>query len=431
MKTTFRFPIRKLIISLVGLASCTLAYAFTVFSMSIPTPVGNIPLGGSTPNHESITLGSLLSQFSTNIKGENYSFFWKTANLVVDNVRQTDSTYWNTDYIHFDNESFSAANGHLALTRTRIAQLAIAKDYYEAQMLLGMALHTIQDFYSHSTWIETHPVVEPPLATLGKEMLTGLSPGNLPCTVSGLRANQPLTTGFFFETQALVSPYYVYQNSQVIRDDQGNAIQGKCSHGTSKRPNSDSLGKGINKDNDLRENFGSAYNTAIRATTQFVTDVIGEIRARNGTDNNICGLLGQDSGKCTPPEPGKLKPGWVCPSLVKGLEENPDSNSSVSWNVTFDFDTCANNNFSGNLVETRYLNGRTEKQVRYFSGFFDTDGSLIVNIGDAVVNTAPELTPCRNVRATFNAQGEQLKGSWTSSNCRLGGAIVASLSKDL
>lgn len=42
-------------------------------------------------------------------------------------------------------------------TRRALQRAAIANDPYKALSLLGMSLHAVQDFYTHSTWVETHP----------------------------------------------------------------------------------------------------------------------------------------------------------------------------------------------------------------------------------------------------------------------------------
>lgn len=58
--------------------------------------------------------------------------------------------------IHFNNEQFHDASSRLIDLKMRIISvLTISpRDGREARYLLGSALHTIQDFYAHSNWIE-------------------------------------------------------------------------------------------------------------------------------------------------------------------------------------------------------------------------------------------------------------------------------------
>lgn len=64
--------------------------------------------------------------------------------------------------LHFDNlfttEHIRNYWGWLTLnTRNAVQQAAKEKDALKLLTLLGVSLHAVQDFYSHSNWIETHP----------------------------------------------------------------------------------------------------------------------------------------------------------------------------------------------------------------------------------------------------------------------------------
>lgn len=61
---------------------------------------------------------------------------------------------WDHSAFHCDGENFDGAQARLTeLKNETIFQLRAGKAY-EAQKFLGSALHTLQDFYSHSNWIE-------------------------------------------------------------------------------------------------------------------------------------------------------------------------------------------------------------------------------------------------------------------------------------
>ncbi len=64
--------------------------------------------------------------------------------------------------LHFDNlfttEQIRNYWGRLTVnTRSAVQQAAREKDTLKLLTLLGISLHAVQDFYSHSNWVETHP----------------------------------------------------------------------------------------------------------------------------------------------------------------------------------------------------------------------------------------------------------------------------------
>lgn len=161
---------------------------------------------------------------------------------------------------HFDAEQFR--EGSLRLIRLKKQVVSLIKmaddnevDYTKARKDAGTLLHTLQDFYSHSNWIETGN--NDPLSILGNEII---SESNIAgtnektcndCTAAsfahllGLGAddcqNNLLNTG------KLTSGYY---EGQDVAKPVG---VGKCSHGgiLDKSRKFDPIG-GINKDASLR-----------------------------------------------------------------------------------------------------------------------------------------------------------------------------------
>ena len=57
-------------------------------------------------------------------------------------------------YAHFDAETFNQSNARVVSYTNSIIALISAKKYSDARSLTGQVLHTIQDFYSHSNWVE-------------------------------------------------------------------------------------------------------------------------------------------------------------------------------------------------------------------------------------------------------------------------------------
>lgn len=60
----------------------------------------------------------------------------------------------NLPTAHFDAETFQASNERVITFTNNIYSALDSKDYTTARKLSGQIMHTIQDFYSHSNWIE-------------------------------------------------------------------------------------------------------------------------------------------------------------------------------------------------------------------------------------------------------------------------------------
>ncbi len=65
-----------------------------------------------------------------------------------------DSSTKDMPYAHFDAETFVESNQRVIEFLKKINQSLLEKDYELARVLSGQILHTIQDFYSHSNWVE-------------------------------------------------------------------------------------------------------------------------------------------------------------------------------------------------------------------------------------------------------------------------------------
>jgi hypothetical protein len=57
-------------------------------------------------------------------------------------------------YAHFDAETFAQSNDRVIQFQNMILSNLSAKNYQVARQLAGQISHTIQDFYSHSNWVE-------------------------------------------------------------------------------------------------------------------------------------------------------------------------------------------------------------------------------------------------------------------------------------
>ncbi|KAF3172372.1 hypothetical protein TWF788_009498 [Orbilia oligospora] len=69
------------------------------------------------------------------------------ANALVDDDQENGE-------LHFDGESFQPGQERLIKLSDQVVSLSSSGDYVAARKSIGMALHTLQDFYAHSSWVE-------------------------------------------------------------------------------------------------------------------------------------------------------------------------------------------------------------------------------------------------------------------------------------
>ncbi|KAK6540242.1 hypothetical protein TWF694_009057 [Orbilia ellipsospora] len=202
-----------------------------------------------------------------------------SANANVDND-QTDGS------LHFDGESFIQAQARLLDLAQQAIQLTKQQSYSGARKSIGQALHTLQDFYSHSNWIELlvahgaelvpHPGVGVSGAML-HPLLWNVSTCNQCDTFrkdcGGCENNllmNGLTTGYY-------SGEPDYQKPQAGKCSHGGQLDGSSTEfgvGITKR------GQGINKDSTScllsphRDMHHDAVGVSINATMIYLTDEI-------------------------------------------------------------------------------------------------------------------------------------------------------------
>jgi von Willebrand factor A domain-containing protein 7 len=194
------------------------------------------------------------------------------ANAAVDDG--SSQALWNPQR-HFTNERFFDSSSFIRTKREEVltALLAPIPDGAKARKSLGTALHTIQDFHSHSTWWESGNTTTP------SNLWSGVIPTNPPvsrkvCTDDNL--SSPLNT-----SAGLTSAYYV----GVLGC---NAIPaGKCFHGNWTFT-SNCADAGINKDRPGTTGHSDARGLAETSTQDFLNGIITELA---GNDLAIAALL--------------------------------------------------------------------------------------------------------------------------------------------
>jgi hypothetical protein len=173
---------------------------------------------------------------------------------------------------HFDNENLQGGSKRLIELKQEIVKKLqqSTPNGAGARQDLGAALHTLQDFYSHSNWVELkYPNLE---TRLGREVISNPLEGFKPCPNSPGKLEgqglKDLTTGYF-------TP---------------NTPAGKCRHGNL------SIWDGISKD-DEQSRYGEKYfhkarDLAIEASKLYVLQITEETPEIAGNAKAIKALLG-------------------------------------------------------------------------------------------------------------------------------------------
>jgi len=220
------------------------------------------------------------------------------ANADVDDDQKTASK-------HFDGESLPEGQARLINLRNGVIMSLQKNDGEGARIQLGSALHTIQDFYSHTNWVELgntvpHPGLGRPSNALNR----------LPATTETCQGCTLVRAGKFvsacrncnsniIKTAGLTSGYYGGEDPPFDVKPRG-----KCSHGGFTDTSASGGGdQGINKDSSSCNIFllGSisphwrwhdeAARLAKDATKQFIRDIKAA-----ATPQQLSLLLGAGSG---------------------------------------------------------------------------------------------------------------------------------------
>lgn len=169
--------------------------------------------------------------------------------------------------LHFDGENFPGGQSRIVGLFGSVVTDLKAVNAEQARRDLGGALHTIQDFYSHSNWVELGNTGPSP--DLGR-------PGHTLSPVAGLR--EPTCAQSTLITDKLTSGYY-------SGEDRVPVIPNKCRHGGP-------FDKGAGRDNGINKDLDNqvisphytfhavAAAAATEATQQFIRDIKAQVTQR-------------------------------------------------------------------------------------------------------------------------------------------------------
>lgn len=216
--------------------------------------------------------------------------FYQTIKLIQKhNIKVDKSVRYNSSSHHFHNEAFNDGRDIVAAGLEAVKASNKKGNYQAAQKQLGKITHSVQDFYSHSNWIENGN--DKPNTNLLKgngNVGTIAAENRATCRSCGDSCNNNILDDILSE-KVLTSGYFALRPSNT-------KPAGKCSHGGALDGSSDVNPKGgINK-NTPGSSHGQlhvkAANMSIAATSELLEDVRGA-----AGDKAFLQMIGANTGK--------------------------------------------------------------------------------------------------------------------------------------
>ncbi|XP_050958275.1 von Willebrand factor A domain-containing protein 7-like, partial [Labeo rohita] len=185
---------------------------------------------------------------------------------------------------HVDNEAFSEGRDLITQGLAAVKASVQQGSYISARITLGALCHTLQDFYSHSNWVELGSTA--PFSTLVKPglLLNNIADPSTPTCKSCIGPNcaDNILPEILLQKK-LTSGYFSIFSSKKPA--------GKCSHGGSAdRTSSREPTGGINKD-DISSDHGFLHHRAAEIAISATVEVLQDIRLAKG-DQAFLQLVG-------------------------------------------------------------------------------------------------------------------------------------------
>ncbi|XP_051241569.1 von Willebrand factor A domain-containing protein 7 [Dicentrarchus labrax] len=211
------------------------------------------------------------------------TFQTSIANMYFSNAK-VDVVFALSEEHHFDDETFQGGRDIITAGVSAVKASVKLESFVAGRWTLGRVCHTLQDFYSHSNWVELGN--NAPYSTLIKpdqplENLADLSTPTCRNCTGGNCENNLLPD--LLQQGLLTSGYFnIFSSAKPA---------GKCSHGGSfdQTSKQDPVG-GINKD-DVGSSHGSLHHKAADLAVNATLELLEDIRVAVG-DKNFLRLMG-------------------------------------------------------------------------------------------------------------------------------------------
>ncbi|KAF7655978.1 hypothetical protein LDENG_00047630 [Lucifuga dentata] len=195
-----------------------------------------------------------------------------------------DRDFVNSAPHHFNSEAFLEGR-HLIMKGMASIKANIRNENFQAaRETLGRVLHTLQDFYSHSNWVElgyTEPYINLIRPDLPLENLADLNtPTCSDCSIG--TCPNPILSNILKEKKLTSGYMGIFSAAKP---------KGKCSHGGSGDLTSTAIPRGgINKDESHPDN-AALHTTAVNIATAASLQLLEDIRLAAG-DNDYLRMMG-------------------------------------------------------------------------------------------------------------------------------------------
>ncbi|XP_074484873.1 von Willebrand factor A domain-containing protein 7-like [Sebastes fasciatus] len=288
--------------------------ALLILVLSGPT-VAFVPIGGGASTHVSITGTALLQKVTETCRAvaeaAGHEFkptgsspeelvqaclgptatgevsgakFQSALQQIYTQNGLVDRDFVNSAPHHFNSEAFLEGRGLIMEGMGAIKAAIRMENFQAARETLGRVLHTLQDFYSHSNWVElghTEPYINLIRPDLPLDNLADINTATCSDCASGTCPNSILPN--ILKEKKLTSGYMGIFSAAKPK--------GKCSHGGAADLTStvDPRG-GISKDERRSDNV-ALHNAAVTAATAASLQLLQDIRLAVG-DNDFLRMLG-------------------------------------------------------------------------------------------------------------------------------------------
>ncbi len=287
-----------------ALAKKALSPLLTLILLMSPVVYGFwIAPSGFSETHQKIT-EEAMEVFEADLGGvASISFESDAVDRVADTNRGVDGGMeGNTASAHCDDEEISECQARI-IARMNLVIDRMGSDWSKQDMQviwreMGKGLHTLQDFYAHSNWVEMNGN-DPNEALLEENFEYTVSSGSLCATDPTGQSEKQLTSGYYGAVEninAFNGPYFLRSVSKCVHGNKLNrtpaylrvsALSDKVT-----LPEGDE-DAGLNKDSSYRRGHDLARTAAVRATLDYfkkiVTGII-EDHEKNQTGQGYCAV---------------------------------------------------------------------------------------------------------------------------------------------
>ncbi|XP_062290579.1 von Willebrand factor A domain-containing protein 7-like [Scomber scombrus] len=195
-----------------------------------------------------------------------------------------DRDFVNSAPHHFNSEAFLEGRGLIMEGMAAIKANVQQENFQAARETLGRVLHTLQDFYSHSNWVElgyTEPYIALIRPDLILENLADVDTATCSDCATGTCPNPILPN--ILKEKKLTSGYMGIFSAAKPK--------GKCSHGGASDLTSKEIPRGgISKDERRSDNM-ALHNAAVNTATAASLQLLEDIRLAVG-DNDFLRMMG-------------------------------------------------------------------------------------------------------------------------------------------